>query len=112
MGHATRNANRAAGIADNKAKVKEIGKSMDALLKEWKIHVKAHTAADEETELFRGDIENRLSDLEGLVVWNALPFYRKWWSRLWWWWKQRKDSNTDPEGGSNMEEGASNENPE
>ena len=125
MGHATRNANRAAGIADNKGKINEVRRVMKDLVGEWKIHVKDHKGADEAELLWRAALTARIDEVEERVLFNALPFWKRWWSRLYWWWQERKKDNEtlkdvmkppfieaaiiDPEGGPNTDEGATNE---
>lgn len=85
MGHAQRNANRAAGIAENKSKLKGLGKAMDGLLKEWGTHVKEHEvksklraerneAIDNKIE----DLEERFGDLEFWYERSRLPFWKRW----------------------------------
>lgn len=86
MGHQQRNANRAARIEVNKARILKIARTTEGLVKEWTKHQTHHVEVEKKIEWLADELADehattnqRLYAMAETVRFNALPFWKRWW---------------------------------
>ena len=99
MGHGKKNANRGEAIKNNYARVQKLAekhKALGNIVKDARRELQDEineilVVVDEMDE----ELKARLTELEERVLFNEMPFYRRWWSRLYWWWQERKKEEVE-----------------
>lgn len=81
---------------------------IDKLIGAWKHHIAtkdpnqqllSHEEVDESLGKLAtsiAEVYDELKELEERVLFNAMPFYRRWWSRFYWWRQARKEKLVPP----------------
>ena len=91
-------------VKTNRENLEELTEVVKQMLDAWKSHVVDATLLSHKSidERFATGDENSeanfamLLELRERVLFNEMPFYRRWYSRLYWWWKRRKESLVKP----------------